>query len=88
MASCPDCVKGVQLDGEPTGSVFKFSDTGIDAYFAPGPQETASTRCVFLLTNIFGLPLKNSKILADSIAREFGCDVWVPDLFNGMCLVR
>ena len=81
--SCPDCFKGVTLDGEPTGTISKFSNTGIDAYFAAGPEGSDPTKAVVLLTDVFGLPLKNSKILADSIAREVGCDVWVPDLFNG-----
>jgi len=27
--------------------------------------------------------LKNNKILADVLAREIGCDVWVPDIFAG-----
>lgn len=78
MASCPDCTKGVELSGEPTGVILDIQG----AYFAAGPQETSS-RAIILLTDIFGLPLKNSKILADNLAKRLNCDVWVPDLFNG-----
>jgi len=53
------------------------------AYFAAGSDATQSTKAVLLLTDVFGLPLKNSKILADVFAKEVGCDVWVPDMFNG-----
>lgn len=76
MASCPDCKKGAILPGEPSGTMVK------DAYFAAGPEGNTS-RAVVLLTDIFGLPLVNSKIIADNISKRLGCDVWVPDLFNG-----
>ncbi|KAF5389172.1 hypothetical protein D9757_003523 [Collybiopsis confluens] len=75
--SCPDCRKGTILPGEPTGSI---APNG--AYFAPGPSGTKS-RAVILLTDIFGLPLVNSKLLADHFSKKLQCDVWVPDQFNG-----
>ena len=53
-----------------------------DAYFHAGP-EGSSKRAIFLLTDIFGLPLKNSKLIADEISKRLQCDVWVPDLFAG-----
>ncbi|KAJ7167880.1 Alpha/Beta hydrolase protein [Mycena filopes] len=78
--SCPDCFRGAVLDGEPTGVI---ADQG--AYFAAAPEGSTGTnkRAIVLLTDIFGLPLKNSKILADSFAERLKCDVWVPDFFNG-----
>ncbi|KAF5389175.1 hypothetical protein D9757_003524 [Collybiopsis confluens] len=76
MASCPDCKKGKVLPGKPTGRMVN------DAYFAPGPEGNSS-RAIILLTDIFGLDLINSKILADIISQRLQCDVWVPDLFNG-----
>jgi carboxymethylenebutenolidase len=82
--SCPDCTTGGFLPGEPTGT---FSTQG--AYFTPAPvalepeDPQASKRAVLLLTDAFGLPLKNSKILADNLAKRLNCDVWVPDLFEG-----
>ncbi|KAE9404071.1 hypothetical protein BT96DRAFT_989795 [Gymnopus androsaceus JB14] len=56
MASCPDCKKGKVLPGEPAGTMVE------GAYFAAGPEGNTS-RAVILLTDIFGLPLVNSKIL-------------------------
>ncbi|KAG7443072.1 dienelactone hydrolase endo-1-3,1,4-beta-D-glucanase [Guyanagaster necrorhizus] len=74
--SCPNCFKGEILAGEPTGTI---SIQG--AYYAQSSEP--STRAVLLLTDIFGLRLKNSKILADFFAEQLKCDVWVPDLFDG-----
>ncbi|KAJ7109695.1 Alpha/Beta hydrolase protein [Mycena crocata] len=77
--SCPDCFRGAVLEGEPTGAIRSDYE---GAYFASGSGET-STRAIILLTDAFGLPLKNSKILADSYAQHLACDVWVPDFFAG-----
>ncbi|GLB42236.1 putative dienelactone hydrolase family protein [Lyophyllum shimeji] len=76
--SCPDCIAGGLLPGEPTG----ISSTQ-GAYFASPPSEGPSRSAIILLTDVFGLPLKNCKIIADRLAKEVGCDVWVPDLFAG-----
>lgn len=38
---------------------------------------------VLLLTDVFGLPLHNSKLYADLMCAETGMPVIVPDLFNG-----
>ncbi|KAJ7670241.1 dienelactone hydrolase endo-1-3,1,4-beta-D-glucanase [Mycena rosella] len=75
--SCPDCFKGAVLEGEPTGVI---STEFEGAYFATGGN---AKRAIILLTDIFGLPLKNSKILADNFAKHLDCDVWIPDLFQG-----
>ncbi|KAG6840738.1 hypothetical protein C0991_004756 [Blastosporella zonata] len=75
--SCPECLTGEFLPGEPTGVL---STQG--AYLAAGPVQP-SKRAIVLLTDIFGLPLKNCKIIADHFAKELGCDVWVPDYFAG-----
>ncbi|KAG9020044.1 hypothetical protein FS842_007632 [Serendipita sp. 407] len=45
--------------------------------------EPGKKMAVVLLTDIFGLQLKNPKILADNFAKKLGCDVYVPDLFQG-----
>ncbi|KAJ6510633.1 Alpha/Beta hydrolase protein [Mycena sanguinolenta] len=76
--SCPDCFRGSVLDGEPTGIISDFDG----AYFASGgnPQ---SKRAIILLTDGFGLKIKNPKIMADEFAMRLKCDVWVPDLFAG-----
>ncbi|KAG6830055.1 hypothetical protein H0H87_009405 [Tephrocybe sp. NHM501043] len=75
--SCPDCVSGEFLPGQPTGVL---STQG--AYLAAGTTQP-SKRAIVLLTDIFGLPLKNCKIIADHFAKELGCDVWIPDYFAG-----
>ncbi|KAI0269775.1 dienelactone hydrolase endo-1-3,1,4-beta-D-glucanase [Gloeopeniophorella convolvens] len=81
--SCPDCYKGFILPGEPKGT------TEGTAYFSPAPpledaKPTGSEKkAVVLLTDIFGLPLPNPRIIADHFAEELGIDVWVPDLFAG-----
>ncbi|TRM64079.1 dienelactone hydrolase [Schizophyllum amplum] len=80
--SCPNCVRGVVLPGEPEGTM----RTDLDAYLASpnksGDQWTPSTHAVVLLTDIFGLKLVNCKIMADRFSRELGCDVWVPNIFD------
>jgi len=76
--SCTYCYKGFALPGEPKGSI-----VGQD-YFTAAPQDaTERTKAIVLLTDIFGLPLPNPRILADHLAEQVGVDVWVPDFFNG-----
>lgn len=92
--SCPDCVKGAYLPGEPVGKLgFK------GAYYSPAPKPNTTRggesnaphsdsplnndSAVVLLTDGFGLPLKNCKIIADTLATGLGCDVWVPDILDG-----
>jgi len=85
--SCPDCAKGIVLDGEPTGSInAEFQG----AYFAPAPGGNGepSKRAVLLFTDAFGLPLKNCKIMADEMAQRLECDVWIPDYFEGELTVE
>lgn len=52
------------------------------AYYAPAPTGEGR-RAILLLTDGFGLELKNCKILADRLSSRLGCDVWVPDYFKG-----
>ena len=77
--SCPDCVVGGLLPGEPIGI-----RSIRNAYFSVSPSaNNPSKRAVLLLTDVFGLSYKNPMILADMIAKRLDCDVWVPDYFNG-----
>ncbi|KAJ6560167.1 hypothetical protein B0H19DRAFT_1260807 [Mycena capillaripes] len=55
--SCSDCLKGSVLEGKSTGVMVQ------GAYFATG---ATSDRAIILLTDIFGLSLNNSQILADN----------------------
>ncbi|KAG5635240.1 hypothetical protein H0H81_011956 [Sphagnurus paluster] len=84
--SCPDCTAGEFLPGEPTGTL-----STLGAYLAASPsssQSGHSKRAIVLLTDVFGLPLKNCKIVADHIAKELSCDVWVPDYFAGWPIMK
>ncbi|KAL1733758.1 Alpha/Beta hydrolase protein [Schizophyllum commune] len=76
--SCPHCVRGFPLPGEPKGVL--RTDLMLDAYLASpnatSEQWTPASRAVVLLTDIFGLNLPNPKLLADRFAQELGCDVW------------
>ncbi|KAF8133941.1 dienelactone hydrolase endo-1,3,1,4-beta-D-glucanase [Boletus edulis] len=85
--SCPDCIRGSILDGTPSGTVKQVD--GIDAYFVSGVSEpTSKSFSVVLLTDVFGLEVVNSKLIADRIASALACDVWVPDLFNGQPAIK
>jgi dienelactone hydrolase len=53
-------------------------------YFTPARGDsTQPTKAIILLTDIFGLPLPNPRIVADHLAEQVGVDVWVPDFFEG-----
>jgi dienelactone hydrolase len=57
-------------------------------YFTAAPNDaTQRTKAIVLLTDIFGLPLPNPRIVADHLAEQVGVDVWVPDFFNGASLI-
>ncbi|KAI0030257.1 dienelactone hydrolase endo-1,3,1,4-beta-D-glucanase [Vararia minispora EC-137] len=85
--SCENCFKGSELPGTPTGTMVG------DAYFAASPAGEAASEdqkktAVVLLTDVFGLPMKNCKILADILAQRLDVDVWVPDVFDGRPLAK
>lgn len=75
--NCEQCGQGYVLKGEPEGTMVD------GAYLSEGGNKT---RAILLLTDIFGLPLVNCKIMADRFSKELDCDVWVPDLFGGASL--
>lgn len=53
-------------------------------YFTPARGDsTQPTKAIVLLTDVFGLPMPNPRIVADHLAEHVGVDVWVPDFFNG-----
>lgn len=74
MAACEQCTQGYVMNEEPQGIMVG------DAYFHEGSEKS---RAVVLLTDIFGLPLVNCKVLADKLSKDLSCDVWVPDIFAG-----
>jgi hypothetical protein len=76
--TCTYCYKGFVLPGEPKGSI-----VGQDYSTAAPSDATQRTKAIILLTDIFGLPLPNPRIVADHLAEHVGVDVWIPDFFNG-----
>jgi len=74
--ACERCTQGDTLPGTPTGTI-----TSNKAYLAAAPEP--SSHAIVLLTDAFGLPLVNCKIIADNLSKELACDVWVPDIFDG-----
>jgi len=88
--SCPNCVEGFVLPGEPSG---RIEDAFLGAYLAPNPsaepesQTQPTNHALIFLTDGFGLPLNNCKLLADRFALALKCDVWVPDYFAGKPLI-
>jgi hypothetical protein len=82
VMTCTYCYKGFVLPGEPKGSMVGPN------YFTPAPASdtTERTKAIVLLTDIFGLPLPNPRIIADHLAEHVGVDVWVPDFFDGAFL--
>ncbi|TEB30675.1 alpha/beta-hydrolase [Coprinellus micaceus] len=79
--SCPRCAEGCILPGDPKGAI----QSGFaGAYLAtPSNGPTESKRAVLLLTDVFGLPNKNCKLIADEVAEKLQCHVWIPDYFDG-----
>lgn len=84
--SCDHCTKGSIIEGTPVGSILEDHE---GAYFTPAPHAsgtdtTTPKRAVVLLTDAYGLAIPNPKIIADNLAKELNCDVWVPFIFmNG-----
>jgi len=85
MKLCADCVSGNRLSGTPQGTMIKIG--AMDSYYARAPDaervSAADKSAILLFTDIFGLRLQNSKIVADGLAKETGLDVYVPDMFAG-----
>lgn len=67
--------------GEPRG-VMRNLTSSIGAYIASPSQRKKPSSAVIYLSDIFGLPLINNKLLADAIAAA-GFLVVFPDLFGG-----
>ena len=78
--SCPKCQEGFVLPGDPTGNI---DQDFLGAYHASAPNSKTSQRALIFLTDGFGLPLNNCKIMADNLAKRLECDVWIPDYFDG-----
>ncbi|KAL7413784.1 dienelactone hydrolase [Mrakia frigida] len=76
------CLKGNQFEGEPKGKMVKLG--GFDVYVAtPAPREGKESRGIVLFSDIFGLGIKNPKIISDELALRLGVTVYCPDYFEG-----
>ncbi|KAH7356193.1 dienelactone hydrolase [Pyrenochaeta sp. MPI-SDFR-AT-0127] len=70
----------VRNEGTPVGQIKNVG--GIDIYHSYPPGKKPATNAVIYLSDIFGVPLPQNKLLSDSIAAN-GYLVLMPDLFNG-----
>jgi len=77
--------EGPIFSGELRGSI----ETGFlgNTYFSPAPstsdESAATKKAVVLCTDGSGLSLPHCKFIADELARQLECDVWIPDYFLG-----
>ena len=74
--------------GNPKGS----TETGLlgNSYLSPAPASPTSEEtprptkeAILVFTDAFGLNIPNPKLIADELANQLHCDVWVPDCFLG-----
>ncbi|KAI0703746.1 alpha/beta-hydrolase [Cytidiella melzeri] len=77
---CDDCFKGVIHEGEAQGQSIQIG--GVDCYVATPTGDYPKEKVVLFLTDIFGIPLINNRLLADSFARD-GFKTIIPDILNG-----
>ncbi|KAG9231137.1 dienelactone hydrolase [Amylocarpus encephaloides] len=77
--TCPDCLTGSVKTTTPTGTVEKVH--GVPTYVAK--PECEPKAIIVIITDIFGWGLSNSRLLADSYAKEGGFLTYVPDMMNG-----
>ncbi|KIY65818.1 alpha/beta-hydrolase [Cylindrobasidium torrendii FP15055 ss-10] len=80
MSLCKDCVAGVTHEGTPTGKIEIIG--GIESYVATPKGDYPKDKVLLYLSDIFGIPLVNNKLLADDFARN-GFKVVLPDILNG-----
>jgi dienelactone hydrolase len=80
MSFCKDCVTGAIHEGTPVGRVEKFD--GVDVYVSLPDQEYPKDKALLFLSDIFGLPLPNAKLLTDSFAKN-GFQTYLIDYLNG-----
>ncbi|GBE86617.1 Protein AIM2 [Sparassis crispa] len=80
MSMCADCFRGVRHEGEPEGKIEQIG--GIECYVATPSVDYAKDKVILFLTDAFGIPLINNRLLADDFARN-GFKTIIPDLFNG-----
>jgi hypothetical protein len=88
---CKNCVSGYVLPGEPKGTIkdgaYVYSNEP-DGQHQDGTPNLTEKTAIILLTDIFGLDLKNLKILADSIGERLHCDAMYSSPIYSMVRTR
>ncbi|PYI13691.1 dienelactone hydrolase family protein [Aspergillus japonicus CBS 114.51] len=82
MTSLPPsqcCIGGSLHEGETQGELTKFGDIPV---YVSYPPDKSTHNAILFLSDIFGLALVNSKLIADLFAAN-GYLVVMPDLFQG-----
>ncbi|KAI0766654.1 alpha/beta-hydrolase [Trametes elegans] len=74
------CSLGVRHEGDPEGKIEYIG--GIECYVGTPSGEYAKDEVVLFLSDVFGIPLVNNKLLVDDFARN-GFRTIMPDLFQG-----
>ncbi|RDX50826.1 dienelactone hydrolase endo-1,3,1,4-beta-D-glucanase [Polyporus arcularius HHB13444] len=80
---CDNCFKGVRHEGQPEGKIEKIG--GVECYVATPTGDYPKDKVVLFLTDVFGIPLVNNKLLADDFARN-GYRTVMPDILVGDAL--
>jgi len=80
MSLCKHCVSGVTHEGTPEGKIETIN--GIESYIATPSTDYPKDKAILFLTDAFGIPFNNNKLIVDAFARN-GYKTIIPDLFNG-----
>jgi hypothetical protein len=65
-----------EWEGQPTGQTVPFPTSSNQAYKAG----SSSTIAILFICDLFGWEFRNTRLLADHLARSVGATVYVPDL--------
>ncbi|KZT70800.1 alpha/beta-hydrolase [Daedalea quercina L-15889] len=76
---CQHCVSGVRHEGTPEGKIEQIG--GVECYVATPSGDYDKSKVVLFLTDVFGIPLNNNKLLADDFARN-GYRTVIPDYLH------
>jgi len=76
----PDCIKGVTFEGTPKGVMRTIN--GVDTYVAKADHPRNPYQALLFLTDVFGVTLVNSQLMADDFAAN-GFNTFIPDYLNG-----
>ncbi len=79
--SCPDCFAGHVHDGTPKGTVEKLH--GLDTYVSKPPEGKTAKGIIIIVSDAFGMPFINNKLLADHYAEKGNFLVYLPDFMKG-----